>query len=284
MTDEITSCLPPSEVLAYLEGTLSPARRAVVDRHLEECRLCEAAIQGAATLEWQEGFLRSTDALLARVRARTSTAATAAAPVRRRALRFRHAPHLLALAATVVVGVGTAIVLTRSGPRQALLQNFEGAGAGTAIVPTRSGPGEALFRQNFEPYPSTRPVVRGDRTAGSPGALALYEAGDYRGALPGLEDNLRRDPNDREARFYAGICRLALGRTREATLDLEQVLSAGDEDLREPAEWYLALARLRANDHAGARAQLERIAASEGFYRDRARALLPELDRLGKRD
>jgi hypothetical protein len=29
---------------------------------------------------------------------------------------------------------------------------------------------------------------------------------------------------------------------------------------------------------------VERIAASEGFYRDRARALLPELDRLDKRN
>jgi tetratricopeptide (TPR) repeat protein len=260
MTDEIIPCLSASEVLACLEGTLPAARKAEIDRHLEECRLCAAAIEGVATLEWPEGFLRSTDALLARVRARTGTAVAAAAAARRRAPRFRHAPQFLALAATVVVGVGSAIVLTRPKPAQ------------------------ALFQRSFEPYPSMRPVVRGDRTAGSPGALALYEAGDYRGALAGLEDSLRRDPNDPVARFYAGVCRLALGRTREATLDLEQVLRLGAEDLRAPAEWYLALVRLRANDPAGARAHLERIAASDGFYRDRAGALLLELDRLEKRD
>jgi tetratricopeptide (TPR) repeat protein len=260
MADETTPCLSPAEVLACLSGTLAAGRKAEIDRHVESCRLCEAALEGVATLEWREGFLRSTDDLRARVRARAAPAATAAAATRRRAPRFRHAPQLLALAATLVVGVGTAIVLTR--PR----------------------PGEALFRQNFEPYPSTRPVVRGDRAAASPGALALYEAGDYPGALAAFEETLRRDPHDPGARFYAGICRLALGRSQEATADLEQVLTVGHEDLRAPAEWYLALARLRANDPAGARAHLERIAASEGFYRVKARALLSKLDRLPKRD
>jgi tetratricopeptide (TPR) repeat protein len=260
MTDGTRPCLSSAEILAWLEGTSSPERKAEIDRHLEQCRLCEAATEGVANLEWREGFLRSADSLLERIRARTAAAATGAPPGRRRAVRLRPAPQFLALAATVVVGVGAAIVLTRPGP------------------------GEALFQRNFEPYPSTRPVVRGDRTAGSPGALALYEAGDYRGALAQLEESLRRDPNDPVARFYAGVCRLALGRTQEATLDLEQVMRLGGDDLRAPAEWYLALARLRANDPEGARAHLERIAASEGFYRERARALLPELNRLEKRD
>jgi tetratricopeptide (TPR) repeat protein len=259
MTDEIRPCLSPSEILAYLDGALSADGKAEIDRHVDACRLCEEAIEGVAGLEWREGFLRSTDALLAKVRARTARAAATARAAHRRPLPFRHAPQLLALAATFVVGLGTAIVLTRERP------------------------GEELFRRSFEPYPSTRPIVRGARVAGSPGALALYEASDYRGALAGLEDALRRDPDDSVARFYAGVCRLALGRAREATQDLEQVLALGNEDLRQPAEWYLALARLRANDLAGARRQLEGIASAEGFYRERARTLLPELDRRDKR-
>jgi tetratricopeptide (TPR) repeat protein len=250
MTDEIQPCLSRSEVPAWLDGTLPPGRKAEIEQHLQECRLCEDTIDGVASLESREGYLRSSDAVLARVRART------AATARRRPLRFRPAPQLLALAATVVAGVGAAILLSRPGPA------------------------EGLFRQNFEPYPSTHPVVRGGGTAGSPAALTLYEAGDYKGALGQLEESLRRDPNDPVTRFYAGVCRLALGRTRDAALDLEQVLRLGPEDLRAPAEWYLALAHLRANDPASARADLERIAASEGFYGQRARALLAELDRL----
>jgi hypothetical protein len=257
MSDDQSGCLASREILAYLDGELPEPRRADIDRHLDECRLCGAAVEGVAGLEWREGFLRSTDTLLARVRARTAAAGTAAE--RRTVSRFRPAPLYLTLAATLVVGVGAAVILTRPGP------------------------GEDLFRRYFEPYPSTRPVVRGVVDGDRSGALALYEARDYRGALAALEDGLRREPNDPVARFYAGICRLALGQTREATLDLEQVLRLGEPELRAPAEWYLALIHLRGSDPAGARPHLERIAGAGGFYKDRARALLSELDRLDKR-
>jgi anti-sigma factor RsiW len=259
MTDEQDPCLAASEILAYLDGELPEGRKAAVDRHLDECRLCGAAVEGVAGLEWREGFLRSTDALVARVRARTATAAMAAA-ARRPAPRFRHAPQYLTLAATLVLGVGAAIVLTRPGP------------------------GEALFRRSFEPYPSTRPIVRGGSTTGPSNALALYEARDYRGALAAFEGDLGRQPNDPVALFYAGLCRLALGQVREASRDLEQVLTLGDEDLRVPAEWYLALAHLHGPVLDEARPHLERIAGTGGFYRDKARALLADLDRIEKRD
>jgi tetratricopeptide (TPR) repeat protein len=262
MTDQTSPCLAAPEILAFLDGELAESRRTEIGRHLDDCRLCQAAIEGVAGLEWREGFLRSADSVRARVRARTATAVAAAAAARRPASRFRYAPQYLTVAATVAVGVGVGLLLTRPGP------------------------GEALFRRSFEPYPSTRPVVRGDAAtnASSSNALASYEAGDYRGALALFEDALRRDPDDPVARFYAGVSRLALGRTREAALDLERVLRVGDEELKAPAEWYLALAHLRGSDTAEARPHLERIAAARGFYQDKARSLLSELDRLDKRD
>src|SRR5262249_11724637 len=110
--------------------------------------------------------------------------------------------------------------------------------------------------------------------------LALYDRRDYRGALSALQDELARHPDDTTARFYAGLCRLALGQGRRAMEELECVAQATGNELHVPAEWYLALARLRGGDRAGARSDLARIADGQGFYRDPARRLLAELERL----
>jgi len=256
MDERQNACLAASEILSYLGEEMPEGRRAEVDRHLDECRLCGAAVEGVAGLEGREGFLRSTDALLARVRARTATAGSAAAAGRRAAPGFRPEPQYLALAATVVLAAGAAVILTRPGPA------------------------EALFQRHFAPYPSTRPVVRGGSPNGGSNALALYEARDYRGALAGFDESLKHEPNDPVALFYAGVCRLALGRTQEATRDLEQVRRFGERDLQAPAAWYLALAHLRGHDLRAARSHLERIAETGGFYEEKARALLSELDHL----
>jgi hypothetical protein len=274
MDNEHDPCLAASEILSYVDGELAEGRKTEIDRHLDECRLCGAAVEGVAGREWREGFLKSTERVQARVRARTGAAVRATAGARRPAPRFRPAPQYLTLAASLVLGLGAAVYLTRSAP------------------------GEALFQRYFEPYPNTRPIVRGGSAAGRSNALALYEAGDYRGALAALEGSLEREPGNSEARFYAGLSRLALGQAAEAALDLEQVAPGGESELRAPAEWYLALAHLRSQDPAetwylalarqrrpdlaAARSHLERIAGAGGFYQSRARELLSELDRLDR--
>jgi tetratricopeptide (TPR) repeat protein len=250
MTDEQRRCLGEREILDYLDGGLPEGQRAEIEHHLDECRLCGAAVEGVRGLEWREGFVRSADAVRARVRART----VAALP-RRAARRFRVRPQYLALAATLVLGVGAVVILTRPGP------------------------GEALFQRYFEPYPSMRPVLRA-ALEGRSNALTLYEARDYRGALATFERDGSRTSDDPEVVFYSGLSRLALGQAREATVDLEKVLKLGDDELVAPAAWYLALAHLRGGDVAVARAHLERIAGTKGFYRARARELLSEMDRL----
>jgi hypothetical protein len=79
------------------------------------------------------------------------------------------------------------------------------------------------------------------------------------------------------------MSRLALGHTPEAIRDLEEVLRLGHPELESPTEWYLALAHLRGPDPTAARSRLERIAAGGGFYREKARALLRQLDRAPSR-
>ena len=68
MGRERGSCLADREILSYLDGELEEPRKTEVDRHLDECRLCGAALEGVAGIEWRHGFLRSADSVRARVR------------------------------------------------------------------------------------------------------------------------------------------------------------------------------------------------------------------------
>ena len=291
MSNDLGPCLNDTEILEYLDGGLPEGRHAAVAAHLEECRLCAASVEGVASLEWREGFLRSVESIRARVRARTATM-TADARIPRQAPRFRRpAPQYLALAATLVLGVSTAVVLTR-----VLTRPFPDDAEATLAVGTalnRSASGETLFRRHFEPYPSTRPVVRGmsdergvHDVAGeddASSALALYQARDYRGALAALEKSRERAPRDPMILFYAGVSRLALGNAREAMRDLEEVALLGSSEFSAPAEWYVALADLRNGDLDAARSRLVRIAEAGGFYRAKAQALLSEWSQLDRK-
>jgi tetratricopeptide (TPR) repeat protein len=253
MKNDRDECLSGQKVVSYLSGELRDDEKAEVERHLDECRLCAGAVEGVAWLESREDYVRSANSVLTRLRLR---AVNATPPVRPSRLRLRSARQYLALAAAVVVVAGMTAYLTRPGG------------------------GAALFQGSFEPYPSTQPTVRGAATYTSSNALALYESRDYRGALAGFEAGLKAQPNDATARFYAGLCRLALGRSAEAITDFEETRKLGAPEFDAPAEWYLALAHLRSENIAEARPRLKRIAEGGGFYAERARVLLAALDRL----
>jgi tetratricopeptide (TPR) repeat protein len=244
-----SACLAAADILAYLGRELPPERILRIEEHLDHCRLCSAAVEGVGEMEGRERFLPGVESLNARVRARS-----AAARHRARALLKPARAHYLALAATLVVGLGAGLYLTRQSP------------------------GQQLFAEHFEPYPSTRPLVRGEAPKDPlSDALARYEARDYESALRALEEILARQPDEPTALFYSGIASLCLGQPRPAASSLERVLVLGGTDYRAPAEWYLALAHLRMDDRDEARARLERISAGEGFYRQRAADLLGRL-------
>jgi tetratricopeptide (TPR) repeat protein len=253
MSRNIDDCLSAREILSHVNGELRDDEKAEVDRHLDECRLCAGAIEGVAHLDSRRDYLASADSLLTRLRLRAASGAPAVGQSRARVWSAR--PYL-ALAATIVVVAGVTAYLARPGG------------------------GEALFRQHFEPYPSTQPTVRGAATEVASNALRLYESRNYRGALAGFEVAMKERPADPTARFYAGLCQLALGRSADAISSFEETRRIGGGDLEEPAEWYLALAYLRSHNIDEARSRLQRIAATGGFYADKARALLPALDRL----
>ena len=251
MNKTADKCLSAQEIVSYTNGDMAPGQRAEIDRHLEDCRLCAGAVDGVARLESKQDYLRSASSVLTRIRLRSA----GAMPMAGQSARSWSARSYLAVAATIAVVAGLTAYLTRPGA------------------------GEALFQEYFEPYPSTQPIVRGADMNGRSPALVLYESRDYKGAIVAFEDGLKAEPNDAALRFYAGLCQLALGRSEDAIANLEQTRRLGVHELEAPAEWYLALAHLRSHNVGEARSRLNRILEGRGFYSNKARALLGELDR-----
>lgn len=134
---------------------------------------------------------------------------------------------------------------------------------------------EALFAEHFSPYEDIL-QQRGGAQQALELAMQAYNAQQYAAAAPQLEALADSLP---AAALYAGISRLATGEPAAAENLLLRARNANPL-LAEVADWYLALAALRAGDLSRAKTRLQAIAAQSGAYRSReAAALLKSLSR-----
>lgn len=133
----------------------------------------------------------------------------------------------------------------------------------------------AIYTENYQPYPNiVAPIVKSETdslTAYEEG-FQLYEKGEYAKAIQNLTPS-----NSTEAEFYSAISFLALGKTEKAISSLNIITADGESRFRQPAEWYLALAYLKIEDVAKAKALLSKVMETDGHpYRGRATELMGE--------
>lgn len=129
-------------------------------------------------------------------------------------------------------------------------------------------------------------AVRGETTPADVNnqvALALDRAdsGDVKGAIAELEALVRRNPSSRRAGLALGALLLRDARNVEAVASLERARPLKtDPGMDDEVDWYLAIARMRAGDRAGARVLLEAVCKRVGARSVRACAGITEIDRL----
>ncbi len=106
----------------------------------------------------------------------------------------------------------------------------------------------------------------------------LYHAGRYDEALRELNAPPMSPVPDYLRMFYRGQCLLLQERPdpQAAMTVFEQVLGT-DNDLHAATHWYFALAALKADDPALARAHLDTLVKADGYKRDESRELLEAL-------
>ena len=123
------------------------------------------------------------------------------------------------------------------------------------------------------------PSLRGPRSE-SPefeAAMERYVRSDYAGAIAGLEQAVRRNPDDAGALFFLGACHLLSGRTAAGIVRLEEVVALGESPYLEEARIHLAKALVREGRLDEAAAELQKALELRGDLEDDARE---GLDRL----
>lgn len=152
-------------------------------------------------------------------------------------------------------------------------------GLGWIGIKSFSGPDyNELYQDNFEGYPNTVYTISradGDSTK-ERDAFAAYEAGDYEKAVAAFQE-LRSTGGISHVDFYQALSYLQLGKNTQA-IDLLKNVMLNDEVFRAEANWYLALAYLKDSDKVNAVAALKRQVQDFEYSKEKAEALLRELD------
>lgn len=128
-------------------------------------------------------------------------------------------------------------------------------------TPTRA---QYLFARAFHPKESLKSTTGGPEVEE---AYLLYDAGRYDSALEAFRPLVQSDDS---ARFFMAQCHLALGMADSALAGMDDYLSRHDrtDGLAMEALWYRALALLRLDREADARAALQVIDPKGSHYEE----------------
>lgn len=265
-------CLENDRLIDFYSDRLDAAASAELREHLVACPACRERAQQARL------FLTVMCEPIS---------AQPARPAKLSWMPTRGAPFLMAMAATVVVGVVAILLWRTSGgeyPReqQALSSTPSDLQPGTPLTnpwrnltvakadysPPVAGPDEMFYR-NGKPAPPTGSTL--------PLAMEPYERNDFGEAARRLAKFLEKNPTAAEAHFYRGVSLLLLDRTSEAIAPLRAAIENGEGVLEDDARWYLAMAFLKSARYAEALEQLDSLSAAPGPRRLAAEGLRQEV-------
>ena len=112
-------------------------------------------------------------------------------------------------------------------------------------------------------------------------ALDRADSGDVKAAIAELDALVKKHPQARRAGLALGALLLRDNRNADALAILERArLLKTDADMDDEVDWYLAIARIRTGDRAGATLLLEGVCKRGGPRSARACTGVAEIDRL----
>ena len=259
----------------YLRDELNEEDREAFERHYFECQRCFDELQ---TLEAVTRELRQRPAVHVAARKPLRTWPIAAAGI-----------------AAALLVAATAMIWKQSSPLPASSRVATRSSPSDAAAPTQTLPGregaersesrplslEQLARAEPAPYePGTFRSVPDAATARFQQGMERYRQGDYRSAIPDLEQAAGLDPAAAHIQFFLGVSQLITGDADSAIDSLRAAVAVGDSPYLEESHLYLAKALLQRQDVAAAQRQLQEVVALQGPRRAEANQLLDHIARL----
>ena len=108
-------------------------------------------------------------------------------------------------------------------------------------------------------------------------ALQKIDNKDYNTALGLLKEVVGRDPNNMVGHFYTAVSLQETGKYQNAISEYQTVIVNKDNLFIEQANWYIALCYLQTNEDKKAFNQFKEIAKNQGFYQQKAEAILRKI-------
>ena len=139
---------------------------------------------------------------------------------------------------------------------------------------------DQLYSQYFEQYEAAGIFRSGDAIIDNKISLALhqYNEENYQEALTLFDEVLTLDQNNPVGNFYAGMTYQRTRQYSQAISSFEAVIKAKNNLFVEQAQWYAGLCYLQTDNKKKAYKQFQKIAESNGYYSEKASAILRRMN------
>ncbi|RME08936.1 MAG: hypothetical protein D6816_05020 [Bacteroidetes bacterium] len=138
----------------------------------------------------------------------------------------------------------------------------------------------ALRPSLYEQYAAHPPLALVEKSGADARTLAeaeqAFNKGDYRKALPILQEYVANNPDDDLVKVYLGIAKMEIGETPEAREIFSSLATSNSPEIRDFAVWNLALSFLKDGNKEACRKVLQSIPEESGYYQ-KAKDLLERL-------
>jgi predicted Zn-dependent protease len=129
----------------------------------------------------------------------------------------------------------------------------------------------ALSPSLFDDYAQYPPLALIEKSAGADWSQAetAFNSNNFAEAERLLAQYIAEHPSDRLAELYLGICNMELDKITEAQAVFRS-FTPEEADLKDYADWYLALSYLKAGDKARCRQALQQLSITSPFQQQAA--------------